>query len=176
VLIAAAGAGIYLRPGEEKEETKARDKIASIQQHDGPEPKAVSDENEGHVPAKEEDVKAIGAVKKIDVLIQSDPKEAVIFIEGLGQVCSRAPCNIELEEGKPVEIKAQVKNRSSKLVFTPSPQNKEILLKIEEKKTGKRRPGRRPTKKPPKPGDSTGTPTEKKPKDGLKIPDIFSEG
>jgi serine/threonine-protein kinase len=176
VLIAAVGAAIYYRPSDEKKEIEERNKIASIQQQDrnGKEPAA--GENEEQVPVKEEGVEAIEEVKKIEVLIKSDPQEAVIFIEGLGQVCSSAPCNIELEEGKPVEIKAQLKNRSSKLVFTPSPQNKEIMLKIEEKKTSRRGSRKKPPQKRPKPGGNTGTPTEKKPKDGLKIPDIFSNG
>jgi serine/threonine-protein kinase len=171
VLIAVVGAGIYLWLSDGREENKKIEKTASLPQPALNEKKATQAENEN----REAKAKEVEKPQKIEVWIQSDPKEAVIFIEGLGQVCSSAPCKIELEEGKPVEIKAQAEDRASKLVFTPSGQNKKVLLKIEEKKTSKKSSKRRSTKKSSKSGGKKESSTETKPS-GLKIPGIFKDG
>jgi serine/threonine protein kinase len=108
--------------------------------------------------------------KKIDVTIKSDPASAVILIEGMGQVCSKSPCEVQLDEGQPVEIEARLDGKNTKMTFTPSAQNKEIILAL--KKTGGRGERR------PKSGPKTGGKDEDKTKvdsSGLKIPGIFKE-
>jgi hypothetical protein len=171
VLLAAVGAVFFLQSRGDRETTTTIDQLVAVPQPAVNEPPAVSGEKQELAEGGEPAVKELEKISKIEVLIQSDPEHAVILIEGLGQVCSSAPCKIELEEGKPVEIKAQAENRSTKLVFTPSEQNKEITLKIEEKRAAKKRPA----KKSSKSGGKKGTPTETKPS-GLKIPGIFKDG
>ncbi len=111
--------------------------------------------------------------KKIAVKINTDPEEAVILIEGLGQVCSKAPCDVELTEGQPVQIEAKLGKRNAKMTFTPSEQNRELTLALEKtERRGGRKPrgtGRTGTKKGPGP---TKTKTDSS---GLKIPGIFKD-
>lgn len=106
--------------------------------------------------------------KKIDVTIKSEPANAVIFIEGLGQVCSKAPCEIQLDDGQPVEVEAQLDGKNAKMTFTPSEQNKEVTLAL--KKSGR--------DKRPKSGRKSGGKDDEKTKvdsSGLKIPGIFKD-
>ncbi|MCP4674925.1 MAG: serine/threonine protein kinase [Deltaproteobacteria bacterium] len=123
---------------------------------------------QGDAPAKEEK-------KKIKVQVKTDPEGAVIFIEGLGQVCSKAPCELELEEGSPMEVEARVDNRKAKMTFTPSAQNRELVLEV-------KKVPRRGGKKPKGGRGKNGKPTEGKGKSktetsstGLKIPGIFKD-
>ncbi|MCP4196158.1 MAG: serine/threonine protein kinase [Proteobacteria bacterium] len=171
VLLIAAGAAIYLLPRDDQGKTKKIKQLAVVAPPVVEDPPAVSGEDQQLDEGGEAAAKEIEKPAKIEVLIQSDPKLAVIFIEGLGQVCSSAPCKIELEEGKPVEIKAQAENRSTTLVFTPSEQNKEIMLKVEQKRTVKKRPAKKRLKSDGK----KEKPSETKPR-GLKIPGIFRDG
>jgi hypothetical protein len=175
VLLVAVGAVFFLQSRGDRKATTTIDQLVAVPQPTVVEPTAVSGEKQELAEGGETAVKQIEKISKIEVLIQSDPEQAVIFVEGLGQVCSSAPCKIELEEGKPVEIKAQAGNRSSRLVFTPSEQNKEITLKIEEKRAAKKSAKKRPAKKSSKSGGKKETPTETKPS-GLKIPGIFKDG
>jgi serine/threonine-protein kinase len=175
VLLVAVGAVFFLQSRGDRKATTTIDQLVAVPQPTVVEPTAVSGEKQELAEGGETAVKQIEKISKIEVLIQSDPEQAVIFVEGLGQVCSSAPCKIELEEGKPVEIKAQAGNRSSRLVFTPSEQNKEITLKIEEKRAAKKSAKKRPAKKSSKSRGKKETPTETKPS-GLKIPGIFKDG
>jgi hypothetical protein len=175
VLLVAVGAVYFLQSRGDRKTTTTIDQLVAVPQPTVVEPTAISGKKQELAEGGETAVTQIEKIAKIEVLIQSDPEQAVIFIEGLGQVCSSAPCKIELEEGKPVEIKAQAGNRSSRLVFTPSEQNKEITLKIEEKRAAKKGAKKRPAKKSSKSGEKKETPTETKPS-GLKIPGIFKDG
>ncbi len=100
---------------------------------------------------------------KIAVTIKTRPKGAVVIIEGLGQVCSRTPCDVELPWGTPVSVEANLDNRSKQITFTPSPQNREITLTLKKSRSG-RRGGKKPD---PKPGGSETR------DNGLKIPKLF---
>ncbi|MCP4604966.1 MAG: serine/threonine protein kinase [Proteobacteria bacterium] len=131
----------------------------------------------GESPSKESEKPQENAkAKKISVEVKSEPKEAVIFIEGLGQVCSKTPCNVELEAGHPVEIKAKLGNRSAKMTFTPSEQNKELVLEM--KKAGRRsnkKPRNPEIKSDSKPDGDKGQSNTKTDSSGLKIPGIFKD-
>ena len=100
------------------------------------------------------------------VLIKTKPEGAVISISGMGQVCSSAPCELELATGKSVEITATSGNKKKTLVFTPSEQNRELTLTLKAKGGGKWTP---------KAGGGDKPSGEKEPSGGLKIPGIFKD-
>lgn len=128
------------------------------------EPAAV--EGEAQAKAEEE--------RSIEVSIQTVPQGALILVENMGQVCLRSPCQVKLEAGKPVEVKAELDGRKSSMTFTPSVQNKEIILSLDEapKKTARKRTGE-PAKRTERVESS---PTREKAElKGLKIPGIFKE-
>ncbi|MDJ0765240.1 MAG: protein kinase [Myxococcota bacterium] len=105
----------------------------------------------------------VGQKEKILVSITSEPKGAVISVQGMGQICSTAPCDVALEAGLPVEIEAKLKHRRAKMTFTPSEQNKAITLELKRS-----RPIYRPHKnKSGKQGQSDVS--------ELKIPGIFKD-
>ena len=100
-----------------------------------------------------------------NVSIKTMPEGAIISISGMGQVCSSAPCDLELESGKPVEITAKSGKKKKTLTFTPSEQNKELTLIVKTKAGGKWTPKAG--------GDKSGE--EKQASGGLKIPGIFKD-
>ncbi len=101
-----------------------------------------------------------------NVSINTTPEGAVISISGMGQVCSSAPCELELETGKPVEITATSGKKKKTLTFTPSEQNKEVTLTLKAKAGGKWTPKAGGGDKPTGKKESSG---------GLKIPGIFKD-
>jgi hypothetical protein len=105
------------------------------------------------------------AEPKIAVTIKTKPKGALVTIEGLGQVCSSTPCDVELPWGTPVAVEATLDNRSKQITFTPSPQNRELSLTLKRSRSGGRRGGKRPDTK-----TGSGSATRD---NGLKIPKIF---
>ena len=135
---------------------------------------------ENHTNAKSAEVGGDTKVAKrenlINVIVTTEPPEGVISVKGMGQVCSSAPCEIELVEGTPVEIEANLGKRHAEQTFTPSVQNKELVLKL---KKPERRASRRNRGKEDVPSKEQGA--EKKPAKGsqktgeLKIPGIFLE-
>ncbi len=103
--------------------------------------------------------------EKLAVNVNSTPPGAVVFIGDLGQVCSETPCELTLEVGKPIEIRAELGRKKAKMTFTPSSQNKEINLKL---KGGSGRP----------PGNNTGGSNNNNNSSNnneLKIPGIFQD-
>jgi serine/threonine-protein kinase len=120
--------------------------------------------------AADEEAPPVELPEKIAVSVETDPAGAVISIEGLGQVCSESPCELELEEGKPVEMLARLGKRQAKMTFTPSEQNKEISLEL---KKPARRGGRR--SKGGGKGSSAGGKDKPGESGGLKIPGIFKD-
>jgi serine/threonine-protein kinase len=107
-----------------------------------------------------------GTIAMTKVSIMTTPQGAVISISGMGQVCSGAPCELELETGKPVEITATSGKKKKTLTFTPSEQNKELTLTLKAKSGGKWTP---------KTGGGEKPAGEKEPTGGLKIPGIFKD-
>ena len=107
-----------------------------------------------------------GTIAMTKVSIMTTPQGAVISISGMGQVCSGAPCELELETGKPVEITATSGKKKKTLTFTPSEQNKEMTLTLKAKSGGKWTP---------KTGGGEKPAGEKEPTSGLKIPGIFKD-
>ncbi len=110
----------------------------------------------------------IEEIPKIEVSVMSEPEGAVILVKGMGQVCSSAPCKIQLEEGAPIEVEARLDGVSKKLTFTASEQNKELTIEVS--RPGKIQPRRKSV------GSKTTkehTKSKSKKNDGLKIPDFF---
>ncbi len=108
--------------------------------------------------------------KKIVIVVKTNQENAVVSIKGLGQVCSKAPCEVELKSGEPVEIEAKYKDRTAKMIFTPSTQNRELTLDLKKKRKVRRRGTRRTNTK------DTAKPTSPRPSgSGLKIPGIFKD-
>ena len=103
-------------------------------------------------------------IETVKIAIDTTPEDAVIFVEGMGQVCSKSPCEISLKTGIPKKVIAKKNGSSSEITITPSEQNKEVHLKIEEKKEKKRVKAKNREKKKEK---------KNKNENGLKIPDIF---
>jgi eukaryotic-like serine/threonine-protein kinase len=101
---------------------------------------------------------------RITVSINTKPKGAVVMIEGMGQVCSITPCEVELPEGTPVEVEATLDNKTKRRTFTPSPQNRELFLTLKKSRSGFHRGGKKPETK------ASGT---RETATGLKIPKIF---
>ncbi|MFO8073763.1 MAG: serine/threonine-protein kinase [Polyangia bacterium] len=194
VLLLLAGGGIAgwqagLFGGEQRGEGDKLADAAELGVSDQPseEPPSEKDGEEGKAEIEQEDD---GAEKErhstIDVAVESDPQGARIMVEGMGQVCSSAPCRVELERGEPVKVTAELAGRKAEMVFTPSDQNSELSLEIEEEKekesgTGKRPGGRRPGGRKggdKKPGGAEGGGGEKsggKTPGELKIPDLFKD-
>jgi serine/threonine-protein kinase len=109
------------------------------------------------------------APAKIEVHVSSDPEGAVVFVEGMGQVCSAAPCTVALEGGAPVRISAKNGDREERTAFTPSEENREIKFDLRPKGGGKKPKGGSG-------GGAGGASAGKEPQQGgsgLKIPDLF---
>ncbi len=113
------------------------------------------------------------APKMVAVRVQTDPKGAVVMIEDKGQVCSRTPCQVDLPAGISVEISAKSGKKAGKMTFTPSEQNKELVLSLKRSRDSGSRKRTRTRK--PKPRNGQQPPTKTKPTTGLKIPDVFME-
>jgi len=112
----------------------------------------------------------VPAPAKIEVRVSSDPDGAVVFVEGMGQVCSAAPCSVALEGGAPVQISAKVGDREEKTAFTPSEENRELKFDLRPKGGGSKKP------KGGSGGGSGGPGAGQDPRQGgsgLKIPDLF---
>jgi hypothetical protein len=115
------------------------------------------------------------AVDKIKVNVVSEPPGAVVEIEGMGQVCSSAPCELELDVGKPIKITGSLGKRKDEATFTPSDQNKELWLDLKKAKAtgggGKKGGG---GGKQGGGGGKQGGGGKKTPS-GLKIPELFKD-
>jgi serine/threonine-protein kinase len=110
------------------------------------------------------------APEKVDVHVVSDPEGAVVFVEGMGQVCSAAPCTVALEAGAPVQISAKAGAREEKTAFTPSAENREIKFDLKPKAVGGG--GKKPKGGDGKGGTGAGS-GQQQGTGGLKIPDLF---
>ena len=114
-------------------------------------------------------------VEKVKVTLGSMPAGAVMLVEGMGQVCSNAPCEVLLVPDSPVTVTARLGDVEKEMIFTPSQQNTDVLLELEL-------PGnKQPEEKKPKAAkgksrsrtsgsSSSGSPSGT---GGLKIPDVF---
>jgi serine/threonine protein kinase len=115
--------------------------------------------------------------EKIDVHVVSEPEGAVVFVDGMGQVCSAAPCTVALEAGAPVQISAKAGAREEKTAFTPSAENREIKFDLKPKAGGG--VGKKPKGGDGKGGDGKGGSGasigsgQQQGTGGLKIPDLF---
>ena len=107
----------------------------------------------------------------IDVAIKTVPSGAIIFIEGMGQVCSKSPCNMSLKSGERVEITAKLKNKTKKTTLTPSLQNKDLLITFKNKPTYVGKKHRESKKSHGKSTTPKATPEPSA--SALKTPDIF---
>jgi hypothetical protein len=133
--------------------------------------------------------KSLENQEQIAVIVETEPKGAIVSVEGKGQVCGLSPCEVSLEKDVAYEISARLDTKIGNITFTASQQNKyvKIVLKEPPERVGddssrERRRERRNKKvkekeekepeKTPSGGDSkSGT----KNADGLKIPDVFKE-
>ena len=106
--------------------------------------------------------------EKVDVHVTTDPAGAVISVDGMGQVCSEAPCTVALAPGVPVKISAKGAGREEEMTFTPSAENKELTIALKPKASGgggkKHKGGGEGAG-----SDGKGSGAES----GLKIPDVF---
>jgi serine/threonine-protein kinase len=107
---------------------------------------------------------------KLVVAVVTDPEGAVVTVEGMGQVCSSSPCDVQLELGKPVKITAELGSKKAEMTFTPSEQNKELKLALKGKAAPIRKGGGGKVG-----GGKTGTGKGSKTSSGLKIPDLFKD-
>ncbi|MBN2528788.1 MAG: serine/threonine protein kinase [Deltaproteobacteria bacterium] len=144
-------------------------------------------------PVDGEETPTVAEDKKITVNLASIPAGAVIQISGMGQVCSSAPCEVSITEGELVEVTAHIGDISGMAKFTPSEQNRELIIELDlpdvtdsepgldseadsaiaedaspRKKAIKKRRKRAVGRKSSKSGTSTGSGSG-----GLKIPDVF---
>jgi serine/threonine-protein kinase len=155
--------------GPRRESAKDRDAGSGFQEKSGNAVEKRSD-MEGKIAQDTAD----GSKDKnlVAVSISSEPKGATIVVEGLGQVCDSAPCELKMESGKAVEVSAQLGKRSDKKTFTPSEQNKEILLILKRpQSSSKWQKGRDSSVKKGKDESSSSSKTD--PNTGLKLPDLF---
>ncbi|MBW2277056.1 MAG: hypothetical protein JRF63_06155, partial [Deltaproteobacteria bacterium] len=107
---------------------------------------------------------------KLMVAVVTDPTGAVVTVEGMGQVCSKSPCDVALENGKPVKVKAELDGKSASMTFTPSVQNSELSLVLKGKAAGPiRKGGGKAVGGGKKKGDDGKTSS------GLKIPELFKD-
>jgi hypothetical protein len=106
---------------------------------------------------------AVAVPETVAVFVKSEPIGAVISIEGMGQVCKQAPCEVMLKKGETVTFAAMIGARKTTMAFTPSVDNKEITLELKTAATKSK-----PAKKDSGSGNSATS-------DGLKIPGIFRE-
>ncbi|MBN2714962.1 MAG: protein kinase [Deltaproteobacteria bacterium] len=124
------------------------------------------------------------AVEKISVSLTSVPIGAIIQISGMGQVCSSAPCTVDMVEGKSVEVTATIDDAHTSAVFTPSMQNRVLTLELEmdeetdtSQKSEKSQVRKRGARKIKKSRKGSGKSPDKSGTDGgssgLKIPDVF---
>jgi serine/threonine-protein kinase len=97
----------------------------------------------------------------IEVTIRTDPENAEIEIEGIGLVCKKSPCKIELKSMEEVDVVAKIDNSVKKIKYVPSEDNKEINIQI--KKRSKQ------TKKE----KGSMAKEQSSSEEGLKIPNIF---
>lgn len=153
------------------------------------EPLPQIDESPVPPPPQETDTREeASAPSRINASFLTVPEGAVIHIAGMGQVCSSAPCQVEVEMGAPIEVSARVGEFTRTEVFTPSAQNRELTLIIKteeildtsesetdedtgevstEKKKNLKKKRRRI------PGRKTGRTSKTNATGGLKIPDVF---
>jgi hypothetical protein len=124
---------------------------------------ADSDAGAGEEETDGADTGAAADDGKILVTVVTDPEGAVVVVEGMGQVCSKAPCEIQLTQGEPVEVRAELGGKRANMTFTPSEQNRELELLLKGKAPPIRKGGG-------KGGGNSKTPS------GLKIPDLFKDG
>jgi hypothetical protein len=113
--------------------------------------------------------------EKIEVRVVSEPEGAVVFVEGMGQVCSAAPCTVALAAGAPVRISAKSGDREEATAFTPSAENREIKFDLKPK-AGAGGGAKRPKGGTDKNGGSSGgggAGKDPQQGSGLKIPDLF---
>ncbi|MDD5307169.1 MAG: serine/threonine-protein kinase [Deltaproteobacteria bacterium] len=110
--------------------------------------------------------------KRVSVKIVSDPPGAVVSVQGMGQVCSSAPCSVDLVEGASVEVVARLKDKTETMTFTPSQQNKEMSIAFKVARAGGKPKGGRGGAGVPKPKGDSG---EVASPSGLKIPGIFKD-
>ncbi|MBN2343312.1 MAG: serine/threonine protein kinase [Deltaproteobacteria bacterium] len=169
VLLSVAGLLAALATGAfSKEDKKAAESVTPVAKT---EPLPVIDDSPVAPPRDT----APSTPAKIAVSLDSVPTGAVILIEGMGQVCSSAPCEIPLTVGEPVEVSAVIDEAKQSAVFTPSSQNKSLVLELDmsakpAKKTVRKKGGRKGKTTPTKKGTTTGAAGAS---GGLKIPDVF---
>jgi len=178
LLIAAGGIGFYLMgPGASTEGGEAGEgggATASGGKDGAGGSVAGGGEDTGEKPA--EDTGADEADTgdqddgKILVAVVTDPEGAIVSVEGMGQVCSKSPCDVSLARGVPVKVEAELDGKSASMTFTPSDQNSELSLELKGKTTAPIRKG----------GGKVGGGGKKKGGDGktssgLKIPDLFKD-
>ncbi|MCK9522095.1 MAG: serine/threonine protein kinase [Proteobacteria bacterium] len=116
--------------------------------------------------------------EKVTVTIGSMPAGAIIEIDGMGQVCSSAPCEVEMLSGKPVVVTARIGSVSAEATVTPSEQNRDILVTVDLENAQAKQSGTAPgAKKPSKPArakkGAKSPSTSPSKDDGLKIPERF---
>jgi hypothetical protein len=116
----------------------------------------------------------IVASDKVMVTLGSLPAGAVMEVQGMGQVCSSAPCDVEVDAGRPIVVTARIGSVSKEMTVTPSGQNRDVLIELDIPKTGtgtgKPRKGSRGGGVDRTSGDRA---TDNTGGNGLKIPDLF---
>lgn len=146
-----------------KEQSSQAEPLPIIE--DDPMPNAMSESEVTAVP------------EKVSVKLNSRPQGAVVLIEEMGQVCSNTPCEVEVDVGSPIKVTVVLDEQSKSAVFTPSDQNTELLIELEEPKPDATiKPEKRKAGAKKKGGKKSGRKTTAKKRNtsgGLKIPDVF---
>ena len=192
LLLGGGAAGAYFggfMDGDETEVQKPKEtpKVAVKEDPATEQPKPEDDEvepaaaqeekaQEEQDTAQEEQEPEVALPEKVDVKIESSPQGAIISIEGMGQVCSSAPCVLSLEAGTPLEITAKKGKKNKTLTVTPSEQNREVVFDLKKKKSHKSGSGSKGDgDKDNSTAKDTGGKKPDKGTGGLKIPDLFKD-
>jgi serine/threonine-protein kinase len=118
-------------------------------------------------------------LEKIKVTLGSLPAGAIILVDGMGQVCSSAPCEVMVNPDEPLKVTATIGNQSKTVTFTPSSQNTDLLIELDQKeldklvKHSKKTVGVKGVKKKKPVSKTARKPVKNSSEAGLKIPDLF---
>lgn len=142
---------------------------------DKPEPLPVIDDDP--VAASSNTPVQKNEVGKIAVAFSSVPSGAIILIEGMGQVCSSAPCDVSVAAGESIKVTAKLNGQQSTSVFTPSIQNRDLEITLATPpKTSQKIPRKKGGKRKKSSATQKGRGTNSINTTGnLKIPDVFKD-
>lgn len=182
LVVILAGAGFLFGTGAldsilKKEQTVETQVLSTVQSAESPQDGIDEETQTEELPALETD-------GKIVVRIETEPPGAIVKIEGKGQVCSAAPCDVSMEGETTAILEASLDKKTGKMTFTPSAQNKTVRIKLKEaEETGGKARGKRRGQRSKEEGSGSEPAQPSKPAnegagaspDGLKIPEYFRD-